>query len=114
MKTVTTFTIDELLDVLVNSPEVVKVAERLGYKNWKVRLTFDDEIVTGFEFFKFNLGRIQPLHLVGIAFSVKMLRKLSLKLFDFVFKVKDLLTNALNALSGLRRLCRLIVPAFIV
>jgi hypothetical protein len=49
MKTVTTFTIDELLDVLVNSPEVVKVAERLGYKNWKVRLTFDDEIVTGFE-----------------------------------------------------------------
>ena len=49
MKTVTTFTIDELLDVLVNSPEVVKVAERLGYKNWKVRLTFEDEIVTGFE-----------------------------------------------------------------
>jgi len=21
----------------------------LGYKNWKVRLTFEDEIVTGFE-----------------------------------------------------------------
>lgn len=50
MKTVTTFTIEELLDVLVSSPEVEKVAERLGYKNWYVRLTFDDdEIVTGFE-----------------------------------------------------------------